>query len=179
MCQNATKTAYAVLSGIEPQIKAILTIEGIANTPQATTALAAYDQALADLNAWTQGTPAQDVIQVLDDLEVAVQALPIPTAYQLLVSTILAGIVTVIGIVTGNSPAPPVASIQGIDLAAVQQDHERATMARYSVRAQDLVPFYRIKTRATWLPEREPATQQKHCWNKACALSSTPQWVIA
>ena len=180
MCQNANKTAASVLAGIEPEIKSILSIEGVANTKQATTALAAYDQAVTDLNAWQPGTIAQDLIQVLDDLQVAIQALPIPPAYQLLSSAILAGVVTVIGIVTGNSPAPALGSLpEGVDAATVQADHERAVMATYAVRAQDLVPWYRIKTRATWLPERRPAVQQRECWNKGCDLTGTPQFKVA
>lgn len=182
MCQNATKTAYAVLAGVEPELKSILTIEGVANTPQATAALTAYDQALADLKNWTPGTPSQDLIQVLNDLQIAIPALPIPPQYQLLSSAILAAVVTVIGIVTGNSPAQPVAVAAGEaapDMAEVQADHERATMAEFTVRAQSLVPFYKIRTRATFLPGRTPTEQQKACWNKACDLSNAPQFKVA
>ena len=180
MCQNAQSTAYAILSAEEPEIKSILTIEGVANTPQATTALQAYDLALADLKNWTPGTVSQETIEVLTDLQTAITALTplVPPTYALLINAVLAAIITVLGIVSGNSPAPAVtASVvpAGVTAAEVQADHERATMTTYAARAQSLVPFYKIKTRGTWLPERSPVAQNKACWNKAVEITGAPE----
>jgi hypothetical protein len=177
MCQNAEKTVYEVLAAEEPTIKSILTLEGVADTPAATNALTAYDQALADLQSWVPGSPSQDAIEVLDDAQEAITALGplVPQPYGILLQTALAGIVLAIGMVTGNSPAPTPASLpDGVTADQVQQDHERDTMATYSVSAQALVPFYKIQTRGTWLPERHPAEQYKACWNKAVELSGAP-----
>ena len=179
MCKNAQQTAYDVLVAVEPELKSILTIAGVVNTPQAVTALAAYDQAVTDLKNWVPGTPSQDVIEVLTDVQLAVSALTpmIPATDALLINAVLAAVVTVIGLVTGNSPAPaPAALVDGVTPEDMQSDHERTTMAVYTQRAQSLVPFYKIKTRATWLPERRPDAQAKACWNKACDLTGHAGW---
>ena len=177
MCTNAAETAYNLLLAEEPTIKAILTLEGVAGTTQAIAALAAYNSALTLLQSWVPGTTSQNIIQVLSDLQVIITALPIPPLYQLITDAVLAGIITVMGLVTGNSPAPapvPAALPEGVTALMVQQDHERATMAEYSIKAQALVPFYKIQTRATWLPERHPDAQYRACVNKAVEVSGAP-----
>jgi len=175
MCKNAQKTAYDLLLAEEPTIKNILTLEGVAGTPQAVLALSAYDQALTDLADWVPGTASQDVLEALADVQTAIPALPIPVQYQLLGNTIVAAIITVIAVVTGNSPAASAEPLpEGVDYEEAQQDNERATIAIYTPRAQALVPFYKLKTRATWLPERTPKAQYKACWNKAVQISAAP-----
>lgn len=176
MCQNAEKTVYEVLAAEEPTIKSILTLEGVANTPAATNALAAYDLALTNLQSWVPGSPSQDAIEVLDDAQTALADLGplIPQPYGILLQAVLAGIVLAIGMVTGNSPAPATVPPQGVSAKEVQQNHEHDTLVNYSAQAQALVPFYKIQTRATWLPERHPAAQYNACWNKAVEISGAP-----
>jgi hypothetical protein len=180
MCENAAKTVGSVLKAAEPDLRDILTITGVAGTPQAAAALQAYDQAETDLLNWTQGDAPEEAIQILTDAQAAVSALTplIPTTDALLINVVLAAIIVAIGIVTGNSPAPA-AVHEGVTPEMVQADHERATMVDYTDRVRTLVPFYKVETRATWLPGRSPADQINKAWKQACTLTNHPEFIRA
>ena len=181
-CANVQQTMYDLLVDQEPAFNDILSIvNGGATTSAAVTAETAYNEAVAALKTWVPGSPSQDAIEVLDDLQTAVSALPIPTTDQFLVNTLLGVIIGIIGAVEGASTAPatptPVASAEAISQEEVQADHERATMVTYTTRIQQLVPFYHLKKRALWLPERSPKAQARECWKMACTLSNRPDFI--
>ena len=106
MCTNATKTAASLMAAIEPTLKSLLSFTHLLNTPQGTAAIAAYDAALTAIQNWKSGTSAQNVLQLLAAFQSVFNVLPLPSTVQMLTNIILAGIETVIGVLTANSPAP-------------------------------------------------------------------------
>jgi hypothetical protein len=127
MCQNAQKTAISLMSAIEPTIISLGNDTGIASNPAFQTVLTEYNNALTAVENWTSGTPAQDAIQIINALEIGVQALPIPATVQTLVNIILAGIATVIGVLSANSPAPAPATTGDATPEEVTAQHSPAT----------------------------------------------------
>jgi hypothetical protein len=179
MCQNIEKTVLNLMVAEEPEVKAILSIAGVVDTPAATAALNAYNEAITDLETWTPGTASQEAIELIEDAETAFDALPIPTTDKVLVDAVIAVFITAIGLISGNTAVPtPTTLPEGVTAADVQVNHQQATMTTYFARAQARVPFYRIKTRATWLPERTVGAQAKACWNKACDLADAPGFKV-
>ena len=125
MCQAAQKSAAAVLSAVEPDLVELLTIEGIASTPDGQSAIAAYNALDTALQNWVPGTSAQVAIEAANAFTAVFQVLPIPTEAKGLEALISAAIVTVIGILTANSPAPA-----GIAQAAHAETVASATEAQ-------------------------------------------------
>ena len=163
MCQKAAQTAASVMGAIEPTLKSLLTATGLINTPDGQAAIAAYDAALTALKGWQSGTPAQDVIQLIGDFEDLFNALPVPDNVKLFANIILAGISTVIGILTANSPAP----IAPEDAENVAEPHEQTAMfqahvaVKTAARVEELVPGFR---RSYF---HSPESQYKKAWNDA------------
>lgn len=160
MCQAAAKTVSAVMVGIRPTLVSILTATGLVNTTNGVAALAAFDALQTSLQNWVSGTAAQEIIQALTDFNVLFQALPIPAEFQLFENIIVAGIVTVIGIVTANSPvpAPPAGVVAHEESVAMYQASVAADTA---AKVQSLVPSFK---RSFW---HSPEAQYKKAWNDA------------
>jgi hypothetical protein len=173
MCKQAAQTAGAVLGAVEPELTALLTAEGIATTPAGEAALAAYKSAVTSLDDWQSGTPAQEAIQALDDFQAAFNVLPFPPTVTVFENIIEAAIVTVIGILTANSPAPandttaePTASAEETVAA-----HQAFVAADTTAKVQALVPTFK---RSIF---HSPAWQVKNEWNKA--VESHPELGIS
>ena len=160
MCQNAVKTAGALMAAIEPTLKSLLTYTGLAETPQGIAVIAAYDAALTAVENWKSGTPAQDVLQILGDFQVAFNALPLPANVVLLTNIVLAGVEAVIGVLTANSPAPA-GSVLGADAnpEETQAQHQVQVITETTAKVQKLVPNFK---RSIW---HSAATQYKNQWN--------------
>jgi hypothetical protein len=170
MCQNAQKTLINLMAEIEPSLVALGNATGLSNNPEFELVLKEYNAALAAVESWQSGTVAQDVIQVINALEVGVQALPIPPTYQVLVNIILAGIATVIGVLSANSPAPaPVAQTEVTATPEeVQAQHQAAVIHDTTVKVQTLVPGFK---RSIW---HSAATQYKNQWNSEAVKLNVP-----
>lgn len=162
MCQNAQKTIINLMAELEPSLIALGNAAGLNNNPDFQTAIKAYNTALTAVENWKSGTPAQDVIQVIQALEAAVQILPIPPQYQVLVNIILAGIATVIGVLSANSPAPIPVPSAGADATPeeTQAQHQAEVIHETTVKVQHLVPSFK---RSIW---HSAATQYKKTWNE-------------
>lgn len=106
MCQNAEKTAGALMVSIRPTVVSFMTVEGVSAAEQ-TEVLATYDAAQNAVSNWQPGTGAQTVIELLNAFTQVFDTLPVPQSDIVLANLIEAGIVTVIGVLTANSPAPP------------------------------------------------------------------------
>jgi hypothetical protein len=173
MCVNAQKTAGDLLAAIEPTINSLLTEANLANTTEGKAAVAAYDSAVTDLQDWTPGTPATEVLKVIEDFQIAFNALPLPTTVQTLTNIILAGVETVIGVITANSPAPaaPATTTAAGPLVAhadVQAAHQVEVVAATTAKVQTLVPGFK---RSVW---HSAATQYKNTWNDAVKKGKFP-----
>jgi hypothetical protein len=173
MCQNATKTAASLMAAIEPTIKSLLTEANLLNTPDGIAAMNAYDAALAALQVWKSGTTAQNVLELIGDFQTVFNTLPIPAQYLTLTNIILAGIETVIGVLTANSPAPPVddvtaasATVAGPD--ELQAMHQAAVAADTTAKVQALVPGFK---HSIW---HSPESQYKKAWNGAVDSGGFP-----
>lgn len=172
MCKKAAETAGALMTGLEPELQSLLTALNLANTTEGIAALTAYKTAAVALTNWTSGTVAQDVIEALDAFETVFDALPIPTAYVVYGNLILAGITTIIGIVTANS------AVTTTSTAAVAED-EAATPEETTAMFQAHVASKTTAKVQTLVPGFErslfhsPASQQKNQWNKAVDANPT------
>jgi hypothetical protein len=167
MCQNATKTAATLMAAIEPTIKALLTEADLINTSAGIAAMNAYDAALSAVKNWQSGTNAQDILQLIGDFQAVFNTLPIPSKYLSLVNIILAGVETVIGVLTANSPAPaPPAGVVAHE--ETQAMHQADVVAKTTVKVQALVPGYK---RSIW---HSPESQYKSEWNKAVVSGEFP-----
>src|ERR1700690_2684350 len=105
MCKNAASTAATLMQAIEPTIKSLLAFLGQTNTPQGIAVIAAYDAALVAIQNWKPGTTAANVLALITDFQnvfnALVSAVPVlPPGVAVLVNIILAGIETVIGVLT-------------------------------------------------------------------------------
>jgi hypothetical protein len=169
MCTNAVKTAGDLMAAIEPTIKSLLTETGLINTPEAQTALTEYDAALAAVQGWVSGTPAQETIEAIGIFETAFNALPIPALYKTLADLVLAGITTVIGVLTANSPAPTAPAEATAAPEDVQTAHVVSTIADTTEKVQTLVPGFK---RSIW---HSAASQYKTAWDNAVDQGGFPQ----
>lgn len=181
MCQNANKTVAALMAAIEPTLKSLLTFAGIAGTTEAQAAIAAYDAALTAVQNWQSGTTAQNVLELIGDFQTVFASLPLPPTVEALANIILAGIETVIGVLTANSPAPaapapgdPVVgdaeAASGEEITAMRQAHVAADTA---AKVQTLVPGFK---RSMW---HSPESQYKKAWNDAVASGQFPETLKA
>jgi hypothetical protein len=167
MCQNAAKTAAALLSAEEPTLKSLLTYTNLINTPEGIAVIAAYDAADTALAGWKSGTTAQNVLELLADFQNVFNTLPLPSTVTVLANLILAGIETVIGVLTANSPAPaapagtpPVAEPQALHQAVVA--HDTVTKVHALVPGIKLSRFHGADV------------QYKNAWNAAVEKGGFP-----
>jgi hypothetical protein len=176
MCTAAAKTVGSLMAAIEPTLKSILTLTNLANTPQGLAAVTAYDAALAAIQGWKSGTPAQDALQLIGDFQTAFDALPFPPSEQLLVNVILAGVETVIGVLTANSPAPvapaPVAGAMRASVEETQVMHQAHVIAETTAKVTALVPSFK---RSIW---HSPASQYDKAWTEAAVATGHPELAV-
>ena len=109
MCKNVANTTYDIIDTVVlPEVTSILQIEGISAT--ASPIMGYIGNALEALKNWKQGTPSQDAIEALTDLQNSLQLLPVSATVKIMVNTTIATVISVIHLVTGNSPAPTTAT---------------------------------------------------------------------
>ena len=165
MCSNAAATAASLMGAIEPGLIDLLTVTGIATTPDGVAAINAYNAALKAVQGWTPGTSAQDAIQIIDAFTAVFNTLPFPAEVKLLADIVSAGVVTVIGVLTGNSPAPaaPVGTVVTASAEEVAHAHAAAVAKDTEAKVAALVPGFK---RSIW---HSAASQYKAEWNKGVA----------
>ena len=161
MCQKAAQTAAAVMAGIRPTLVSLLTATGVASTPDGLAAIAAFDAAEKALQGWQTGTPAQNVIQLIGDFETIFATLPLPANVITFTNLILAGIATVIGIVTANSPAPAAPADATAHPLQTQAIYQANVAAETTAKVQALVPKFKPSIFHT------PESQYEKAWNAA------------
>jgi hypothetical protein len=156
------------MAAIEPTLVNLLTTLNVANTPDGEAAVTAFNAAQKSLANWQPGTSAQTVIEGLDAFSSVFAVLPIPADAKALESIITAGIVTVIGVVTANSPAPAAtatttaaAAVPAAAPEETQAMHVAAVVADTTAKVTTLVPEF---TRSIFTA---PAHQYKNAWNHA------------
>ena len=176
MCQNAEKTAAELMQEIEPTLVSLLELEGIANTPDGQAAINAYNAALTAVQNWVPGTTSQTVVQLINAFTAVFDTLPIPTEAIGLENLIAAGVVTVITVITANSPttAATSASEQGAsaeEIAKVQEigAHEIANSGEAQVeKLTGLKASAWDKARAALGDTHVAAARYRSEWNKGC-----------
>jgi hypothetical protein len=150
------------MEAIQPGLTNLLTVTGIASTADGQAAIKAYNAALVAVQGWTPGTTAQNVIQVIDAFTAVFNTLPFPTEVQTLVDIVSAGIVTVIGVLTANSPAPVNAAASTEPQATAEETHalhQAAVIESTTAQVQKLVPSFKRSIFTS------PAHQYKNTWN--------------
>jgi|SRR6185437_14231322 len=175
MCKNAASTVAALMGAIEPTLVNLLTALNIASTTQGQAAITAYNEALQAVENWKPGTTSQDVIQVIDAFVAVFNTLPIPDDAKGLADIISAGVVAVIGVLTGNSPASiPPADETNATPEEIQAAHQAAAAHDTEQKIHVLVPGFK---RAIFTA---PAHQYKNAWNKGVetAEKSNPKYAV-
>ena len=167
MCQNATKTAASLMAAIEPTLKSLLTVTGQINTPEGQAAIKAYDAALVAVQNWQSGTAAQTVLELVQAFQGVFNAIPLPAQFTVLGNIILAGIETVIGVISANSPAPKAAA--GVEAIEEPQAVHQAVVAHETVvKVHSLVPGIKLSR------FHSADSQYKSTWNKAVDENGLP-----
>lgn len=163
MCQRAAETAASVMAGIEPTLVQLLTFTGVAATPEGQAAIKAFNTAQQALASWQSGTSAQTAIEAINAFTSVFDVLPIPADLITLENIISAGVVTVIGILSANSPAPVTASAEDVtaDPEHTQALYAHAVAASTEKKVNNLVPGFK---RSLF---HSAAHQYKSAWNKA------------
>jgi hypothetical protein len=168
MCSNPRATLANLMAAIEPTIIALGNQAGLTNNPLFQAVLTAYNAALTAIQNWTPGTPAQDAIQVINDLLTALNALPVPAGLLTLVNIIAAGVETLIAVLAGNSPAPPAPAGADASSEETQALYQAQVVAEAEAKVQKLVPGFK---RSIW---HSAATQYTGEWNKAVKAAGLP-----
>ena len=178
MCKNGTATASSLMKAIEPTLVSLLTALNLNTTPDGEAAIAAFNAAQQALSTWTPGATGQVVIESLDAFTQVFGVLPIPPEAKGLESIISAGIVTVIGVIMANSPAPAKqveeAPVQAHGIMSApepatdeetQAMHVAHTVSDTTAKVTELVPGFKRSIFTS------PAHQYKKTWNQAAAES--------
>jgi hypothetical protein len=169
MCQKAAATAASLMQAIEPTIVSLLTLENLNNTANGIAAISAYNAALAALQNWKQGTPAQNVLQLIGDFQIVFNTLPIPATAQALANIILAGVEAVIGVVTANSPVPtPAPASANASEEETTASYQAQIAAQTEAAVAKLVPNFK---RSIW---HSAAHQYKGVWNSEVETGGFP-----
>ena len=183
MCKNATQTAAALMTAIEPDLKSLLTLLGIASTPNGASAIAAYDAALAAVKAWVPGTTAQTVVEAIDAFTQVFNVLPIPADAKTLATLIASGVEAVIAVLTANSPAPVSTSSETPEVTAAAQEihaHTVAVKAETKIEAATgYKPSMVTKAKVMLGDHGAIAGQWKSQWKKAVAKSAPKYAALA
>jgi hypothetical protein len=122
------------MEDIEPDLVELLTVLDLAGTTLGQEAIAAFNAAEQAVANWKSGLSAQDVIQLINAFTTIFNALPFPLEVSGLVDAISAGIVVVIGILTGNSPA---------SAGVTQVAHEDSVLKDTETKVQSLLPGFK------------------------------------
>jgi hypothetical protein len=139
MCQSAAKDASGVLSTLEPELESFLTFEKV-STAEATLLISQYKEAEADLLNWTPGTAGQDIVELLTDVDSALNALPLPQSDLFLANVFFAAVTGVIGVIEAHEPASTGTTAQ----PNAQGLHAAAIASTASSKVQSLVPEFKL-----------------------------------
>jgi len=174
MCKNATSTAASLMNTVEPMIINLLTLEGLATTPDGVAAINAFNAAKTALSNWTSGSTATVVVETMNAFTAVFQTLPLPADAKGLESVILAIIESIIGVLTANSPAPaPVTTeIVSASTEEIQAAHVNTVVNDTTAKVTTLLPEFK---RSIW---KSASHQAKDEWNKAVAKSDTKYSVL-
>jgi len=171
MCQNAEKKVYDLGVVVEASLKSLLGALNLLTTEAGTTVINAFDAILADLKIWQSGSTAQNIIQLLTDFQGLLSQLPIRSEYVVLLNIVLGGVEAIIGMLTGNSPAP---APEGVEVAPdtidpdTQEAHAVTVAATTAAKINVLVPDFKP---SVW---HTPATQYNTAWNNAVDTGAFP-----
>lgn len=172
MCTNATKTAADLLAAEKSSLTNLLTVAGVANTPAAQVIMTEYSNVETALQSWTGGSPAQEILQILGDIQTGIEALRIPATYLTFVNIAIAGIEAVIGVITANSPAPAPSSSVAVVPEEHQALHAADAIATTTAKVQALVPAFK---RSKW---HSAASQYRKTWNDAVYEGAFPETLV-
>lgn len=160
MCKQATQTASTLMVAIRPTLVSLMEATGVSVTQQ-TQVLASFDAAQEAIANWQQGTSAQTAIQALNAFTAVFATLPIPTDAKALEAIISAGVVTIVGVLTANAPAPAPSEGSEITADEVQDLHVAHVASETTEKVKALVPDFKRSIFTS------PSKQYKNAWNKA------------
>jgi len=172
MCANAEKTVSEVLGGIITTATSLVDEFGLQNNPGAQLVLKNLALAQTDVQNWTPGTAAQDAIEILNDVGPALTLLEplIPAPAVVLIQTIAAGVVGVIGTLDGNGAVPA-----GTTAAAHASDVAAHTVAQ----VKTIAPAFHYKKGFLGMFAEKPAKQYHDFWNSQCDAAGYPKLKVA
>jgi hypothetical protein len=166
----------------DPTLEALLADAKLNTTPDGIAAIAAYKAAETACENWTQGTSAQNALELIADFQTLFSALPLPPSYELLINLILGGVTAAIGLLTANSPAPvpaPAPTDVAPEVAAhAQLFHAHAVGAATEAKVVALTGIKISawdKARAAVGDTHVVANRYKSEWNSAVDKGGFPQ----
>jgi hypothetical protein len=169
MCKNAQKTIPAFLAVAQTAVVNLLTQSGTINTAEGQQIVKDFATVEGDIASWTPGSPAQDAVQVLNDIAAALPLIPLPPLYETIASVALGLVVAAIGLFSGNGAVTDeTGAVVASPTKEQIQAHALHTMAETSAKIKTIVPDadFSVKRAALLLPGHEPADQAKKFWNK-------------
>lgn len=177
MCKAAETQVLNIAQSVESTVISLLTETKLISTAEGQTISSDLGVLLTDIANWKSGTPATDIEQVVNDIEAALPALPIPAPFNLLIPIALGGLTTILTLLGANSPAPAPAAVPAELTAQVQTLHAHSVAAAGEAKVETLTgykPSTFDKARAMLGDSSIAANKYKDVWNKAVADNKLP-----
>lgn len=181
MCANAEQQLINIAQVTETTAISLLTESKLISTTQGTTITSYFSTLITDLKAWKSGTPATNILQIVEDIAALLPSLPIPAPFNLLVPVALGGLETILTLLGANSPAPVTAATEGAvpELAPhLQSLHANAVAVAGEAKVESLTgykPSTIDKARAMFGDSSIAAKKYKQVWNETVESNSLPE----
>lgn len=184
MCANAEAQVINIAQVAETTTISLLTESKLISTTQGTTITSYFSTLITDLKAWKSGTPATNILQVVQDIQALLPSLPIPAPFNLLVPVALGGLETILTLLGANSPAPVEAGVEATTeaLAANQELHAHATAAAGEAKVVQLTGYKASKwdkARAMVGDTHVASDAYRKVWNETVESNSLPETLKA
>ena len=188
MCQQAEAQVLNVAKTAESTVITLLAESKLITTAEGQTITTDFTTLITDIQNWKSGTPATDAIQVVEDIEAVLPALPIPAPFNILVPIALGGLTTILTLLGANSPAPATPETTAAVAAApalaahIQTLHASAVAAAGEAKVTSLTgykPSVMDKARAMMGDTHVAANKYKQTWNTTVSDNGLPETLKA
>jgi hypothetical protein len=159
----------------------LLTESKLISTAQGQVVSGYYSTLIADIKNWKSGTPANDIEQIVQDIEAILPALPIPAPFNVLVPIALGGLTTILTLLGANSPAPT-PDESTVPAEAHQLAHAHTVGAAGEAKVEALTgykPSMIDKARAMLGDSSIAANKYKQVWNDTVDANGLPETLKA
>jgi hypothetical protein len=172
MCKNAESQVLNIAKVSESTIVSLLTQANLISTSQGQTIQTDFTAAITAIENWKSGTPATEILEIVQGIMSNLQLIPIPAPFNLLVPAALAGLETILGLLganesTASTTDAPASAAQAHVIAAASQQ-QVAKLTGYKVSMFD-------RGRAVLGDNHVAADKYKGVWNGVVEKNSLPE----